>query len=62
MWQSNNGAQFESYEDAVRHYGGDLEDDYEDECQELAGDHAVFLYYARFPLRCDTREDFARCY
>lgn len=61
MWQSNNGAQFESYEQAVRHYGGDWDVEDEEE-QELAGDHAVFLYYARWPVCHDDREDFARCY
>jgi len=59
MWQSNNGAQFESYEDAVRHYGGDVD---VDEDYEEVGDHAVWLYYAQFPVRYDDREDFARCY
>ena len=60
MWQSNNGNQFESYEQAVRHYGGDLYDDVDD--YEEVGDHAVWLYYAQFPVRSDDREDFARCY
>lgn len=30
MWQSNNGNQFESYEQAVRHYGGDVDGDTDD--------------------------------